>query len=67
MCNQAKYKALGVTVKCKTEQNVGMGQINRKNHILFKGGTDNMEEDVKNNEENYSGLNNIWDLNEIKK
>jgi hypothetical protein len=57
-----------------------MGQINRKNHILFKGSTDNMEEDVKNNEgstdnmeedvknneENYSGLNNIWDLNEIK-
>jgi hypothetical protein len=51
---QAKYKALGIPVNCKTGQNVEMGQINKKNHIQSKGCEENEEEEVENNEENDS-------------
>ena len=48
---QAKYKALGISVNCKAGRNVGMGQINKKNHILSKGSERNVQAEEDNNEE----------------
>ncbi len=41
-------------MNCKTGRNVGMGQINKKNHIQSKGREENEEEVAEINEENDS-------------